>query len=293
MFFLSLVVKYNTLIHTYDYWVQKIELTKTNLTRKKEIIHPNVDVSFLAFLVGVIDGDGYIQTRKKSNGYIEFNLTISFNNRDLATFEYILSKLHFGVIAKINSTASRLILYNFELKYVLVPLLLKHGLYFLTENRSKQYNWLLYTLEHNIKKWELLPEEVPNYNPIDIKDSNDILRRVWYFNDWFVGFVCAEGSFFIQENKEISFSISQKGNKTLMNVIHSKFESSRALNYIENKDVYLVRMSSVKDIQKIINFFSFEGHYPLIGYKKDSYELWIKALKESNRYKNLRFESES
>ena len=89
-----------------------------------------MDARFLAFLVGVIDGDGYIQLRKRSNGYIEFNLVINFNNRDLATFEYILSKLHFGVIATINSSTSRLIIYNFELKYILVPLLLKHGLFF-------------------------------------------------------------------------------------------------------------------------------------------------------------------
>jgi len=48
-------------------------------------------------------------------------------------------------------------------------------------------------------------------------------------------------------------------------------------------------MSSVKDVQKVINFFSFENHYPLIGYKKDSYETWLKALKESGRYKGLIF----
>ncbi len=89
-----------------------------------------MDVSFLAFLVGVIDGDGYIQMRKKINGYIEFNLVITFNNRDMATFEYILSKLHFGIIARVNSTTSKLVVYNFELKYILVPLLLKHGLFF-------------------------------------------------------------------------------------------------------------------------------------------------------------------
>lgn len=110
------------------------------------------DVSFLSFLVGLIDGDGYIQARKKSNGYIEFNLVITFNNRDLATFEYILGKLHFGVIAKIDSTLSKLVIYNFELKYILVPLLLKNNLYFLTENRINQYNLLLYTLDNNIKK---------------------------------------------------------------------------------------------------------------------------------------------
>jgi len=111
-----------------------------------------VDGGFLAFLVGVIDGDGYIQMRKKLNGYIEFNLVITFNNRDMATFEYILGKLHFGVIARINSTTSKLVIYNFELKYILVPLLLKYELFFLTENRINQYNLLLYTLEHNIKK---------------------------------------------------------------------------------------------------------------------------------------------
>jgi len=111
-----------------------------------------VDVSFLAFLVGLIDGDGYIFARKKSNGYIEFNLVISLHNRDLGTLEYILSKLHCGTINKINAIQSKLVLYNYELKYVLVPLLLSHGLFFLTENRAKQYNLLLYTLENNIKK---------------------------------------------------------------------------------------------------------------------------------------------
>jgi hypothetical protein len=96
----------------------------------------------------------------------------------MATFEYILGKLHFGVIAKISPTISRLIIYNFELKYVLVPLLLKHGLFFLTENRINQYNLLLYTLEHNIKKWELLPDVIPNYSPLVINNPRDILTNV-------------------------------------------------------------------------------------------------------------------
>ena len=72
-----------------------------------------MDIRFLSFLVGLIDGDGYIQCRKRSNGYIEFNLVITFQNKDLATFEYILGKLHFGIIAKISPTLSKLVLYNF------------------------------------------------------------------------------------------------------------------------------------------------------------------------------------
>jgi hypothetical protein len=182
-----------------------------------------------------------------------------------------------------------LVLYYYELKYVLVPLLLSHGLFFLTENRAKQYNLLLYTLENNIKKWELLPEVIPNYNPLVFNNPQDILSKVWYFKDWFVGFIVAEGSFFIQANKEIGFSVGQKGNSILMEAIYLLFKPSRKIYYSEKNNAYLVRMTAVKDIQKVINFFSFENHYPLIGLKKESYLAWLDGLKESARYKNLEF----
>lgn len=215
-------------------------------------------------------------------------MVVTFHNRDLATFEYLISKLHFGVIAKINSTTSKLVIYNFELKYILVPLLLKHNLFFLTKNRSNQYNLLLYTLENNIKKWEFLPEVFPNYIPWDMETPKDIMQNVLYFKDWFIGFVVAEGSFYVQANKEICFNVGQKGNSVLMETIYLLFEPSRALDYTKSKDLSIVRMSSVKDIQKVVNFFSFDNHYPLTGYKKESYIIWLKALKESDRYKNLK-----
>ena len=57
-------------------------------------------------------------------------------------------------------------------------------------------------------------------------------------------------------------------------------------------------LSKRKDVEKVVNLFSFEDNYPLIGfglglawlgYKKDSYEIWLKALKNKNssRYKDL------
>jgi hypothetical protein len=67
------------------------------------------------------------------------------------------------------------VVYNFELKYILIPLFLKNNLFFLTENRVEQYNLLLYTIENNIKKWEFLPNTVPNYNPININNSSELL----------------------------------------------------------------------------------------------------------------------
>ena len=81
----------------------------------------------------------------------------------------------------------------------------------------------------------------------------------------------AEGSIFVQANKEIGFSIGQKENSILMKAIHLLFEPSRNIYYSERNNAYIVRMTALKDIQKVINFFSFENHYPLIGYKKESY----------------------
>lgn len=117
----------------------------------------------------------------------------------------------------------------------------------------------------------------------------DIMKNVLYFKDWFIGFVVAEGSFYVQANKEICFNVGQIGNSVLMNTIYLLFEPSRALDFTKSKDLSIVRMSSVKDIQKVINFFSFEDHYPLTGYKKESYIIWLKSLKESNKYKGLNF----
>lgn len=146
-------------------------------------MYPKVDIRFLSFLMGIIDGDGYIPARKRLNGYIEFNLVITFHNRDIETFKFIRNKLNFGVISKISKDLSKLVIYNFELKYILVPLFLENGLYFLTENRINQYNLLLYTLENNIKKWELLPNIIPNYNPFDLNNPSSILHNIWYFKD--------------------------------------------------------------------------------------------------------------
>lgn len=132
------------------------------LLEKEKLNILTVEFSFLSFLIGVIDGDGYIQCRKRFNDYIEFNLVITFNNRDLKTFELIKNQLNFlrsGTIKRIRNTVSKFVVYNFELKYILIPLFLKNNWYFLTENRIEQYNLLLYTIENNIKKMEIITRD--------------------------------------------------------------------------------------------------------------------------------------
>lgn len=66
------------------------------------------------------------------------------------------------------------------------------------------------------------------------------------------------------------------------------FNPSRNIYYNDKNQSFIVRMSSTKDIQKVINFFSFEDHYPLVGYKKEQYLDWLENLKKSDRYKDLK-----
>lgn len=58
--------------------------------------------------------------------------------------------------------------------------------------------------------------------------------------------------------------------------------------YIEKEKYIQYSVSSKKDIQSIVNFFSFDGNYPLQGYRAIQYCNWIESLKNSYRYKDLK-----
>lgn len=94
----------------------------------------------------------------------------------------------------------------------------------------------------------------------------------------------AEGSFLKKKNNDICFQIKQKynalncgvfsshntGNLELFNDITKIFNTTRKLNIINNKYIQF-NVSSKKDIQNIINFFSFSNNHPLLGNKLISY----------------------
>ena len=120
--------------------------------------------SFLAFLVGVIDGDGYINFRKSNLGYIIFDLRISIHLDDIALLKYIQSVLKIGKIYtyhQLKSPTVRLTFNKTDLQEILFPLLLHHGIFFLTERRRAQYNIAMYILNNNIKKYSELPKVAP------------------------------------------------------------------------------------------------------------------------------------
>ena len=142
---------------------------------KQEYI--SIPSSFIAFLVGFIDGDGYIQVTKTSKGFIAIKLVISLHLDDISILNYIHSVLKIGKITiykDLRSPTCKLIINKTDLQEVLFPLLIYHNIFFLTNTRINQFNLAMYIFEKEIKQYNQIPDienipavfEIPK-NPFD------------------------------------------------------------------------------------------------------------------------------
>jgi hypothetical protein len=140
--------------------VHALKKGKKNLRLNKEEYNA-IPTAFLAFLVGLIDGDGYIQITRTSKGFIAIKLVISIHLKDISTLEYILSVLNLGKITRYPDNISpccKLIINKTDLQEVLFPLLLHFGIFFLTNTRRAQFDLVMYILKHNVKAYDDIPD---------------------------------------------------------------------------------------------------------------------------------------
>ena len=251
----------------------------------------SIPSSFLSFLIGLIDGDGYIQITKTTKGFIALKLVISIHLKDISTLEYIHSVLNIGniTIYKDNrSPTCKLVFNKTDLQEVLFPLLLYHNIFFLTKTRINQFNTAMIIFNKDIKLFDNITTE--SNIPDTFKKPNSPIEYVKldYFSNWVVGFTMAEGSFFIKSNNDGCFQLKQRLHDDLFQSFRLLFNTNRKID-IENNTYNQFSVSSKSDIQTVINFFSFSGLHPLIGLKGIVYMKWLNDLKNSNRYKNLSF----
>ena len=125
---------------------------------KKEYI--SITSSFLAFLVGLIDGDGYFQISRTSKGFITMKLVISLHLEDISTLEYIHSVLKIGkinVYKDLRSPTCKLVINKTDLQEILFPLLIYHKIFFLTITRMNQFNLAMYIMKNYIKIYNKIP----------------------------------------------------------------------------------------------------------------------------------------
>jgi hypothetical protein len=261
-----------------------------------------ISPSFLAMFIGLIDGDGYIAITKTPKGYIRIDLIISLDLRDLDLIKYIHSVLKVGRINKYpKSNTVKLTISRTDLQTIVFPLFVYHNFYFLTDTRRAQYDKVMFILQNNIKKYSELPDKfkppglasqtwgswapapgICNNLPETAKDYCELP----FFQNWIVGFTIAEGSFFVKINNDICFSLRQRSHKLLFEAFKIIFDTNTKIEIREGHSKFFV--SSVKDIQKVVEFFSFSDLHPIVGYKLTQYNKWINQIRESSRYSHIK-----
>ena len=251
----------------------------------------SIPSSFIAFLVGLIDGDGYIQVTKTTKGFVTIKLTISLHLNDISTLEYVHSVLKLGkmtIYKDLRSPTCKLIINKTDLQEVLFPLLLHHNIFFLTETRISQFNAAMCLFKQDIKLFSDIP--VKENIPVTYKLPNTTVgyTELHFFNNWIVGFTMSEGSFFVKSNNDGCFQLKKRLHTCLFESFKLVFYTTRKIEV--NKGLYnQFGVSSKPDIQKVINFFSFSGLHPLVGLKYIQYLKWLDTLSNSSRYKRLNF----
>lgn len=261
---------------------------KTLKLNKEE--YTEIPSSFLAFLAGFIDGDGYIQITKSPKGFIVIKLTISLHIEDISTLEYIHSVLKIGNIntyKDLKSPTCKLVINRTDLQEVLFPLLIYNNIFFLTNTRYNQFNLAMHIMKNNIKMYNEIPAD-NNISPIfELPKTPYDYISLDFFKNWIVGFTCSEGSFFIKCNKDACFQLKQRVHVNLFEAFKVVFNSNRKIGLTDKYNQFSV--SSKADIQKVINFFTFSGLHPIIGLKYIQYIKWLNNLRVSSRYSNLNY----
>ena len=271
--------------------VRKEAIKKGKIIRSNKNEYLTIPYQFISFLVGLIDGDGYIKITKTTKGFIAIKLVIILTLKDLSTLEYLQSVLNLGKLTinrDIKNPICKLIISKTDLQEVLFPLLIYHNIFFLTSNRRKQFDLALFIFKNDIKYFEDLPyldNLASNFNlPVN---ASDYLKLDFYRN-WLVGFTIAEGSFLIKINKDACFQLKQVDHSQLFESLKILFNTNCNL-YFEKDNFVQFSVSSQSDLQKVIDFFSFSGLHPLIGLKNIQYFIWLNNLQKSYRYMNLNF----
>jgi len=157
-------------------------LKKGNKLRLDKTEYLSIPSEFIAFFVGLIDGDGYIGINKTTRGYISLKLVLILSIEDLSTLEYIHSIFKFGKITKYKDNKHpicKLVLNRTDLQEVVFPLLKHHNIFFLTSSRREQFDLAMRILLNEIKMYKdipsikgdvLLAERRTNILPTDAKE---------------------------------------------------------------------------------------------------------------------------
>lgn len=285
----------------------KLIVQRLNVNSRSNDLNVEQLELFHQWLVGFTDGDGSF-TLSKSNNKWQLIFKISQNKYNLRILNYIKSQLGIGNISQNKKTNMA----NFKItklehigKYI-IPIFDKYSL--LT---TKQYNYERFKkayyilinnnisiLEKNNKLNELkLSKPNSSYiSPIfnlslnELNNIDNIEKNIKNISKlltkpWIIGFIEAEGSFYITKKDinryEMGFGITQKLDFHILYCIKYLLSLNCKIRKKEKHNYYILDTTLKLDILNVIDYFQ----NTMKGMKSFEFKIWSRCINKTNTEK--------
>lgn len=237
--------------------------------------------SFNEWLVGFTDGDGTFSMTKGKNGSYQFTFKITQSVYNYRVLYFIKKTLGVGSITK---DGKNLVQYRIRdttvLKKVILPIFDSYVLH-----TTKHYSYILWKdslLKNSVIRD--LNKSLFKTIPYDYKSPNNSKPS----KSWIIGFVEAEGSFFLVRKDSTrmvhSFAITQKLDYQILNQLKDLFNIKANIKKNTVNGSFLLETTNSRNIEYLIGYFK----NTLIGMKSVEYRIWSRSYeKHKGNYNKL------
>ena len=243
---------------------------------------------FLTWLIGFSEGDGSFITAARGDLYF----VITQDSRDKQVLDYIQKELNMGKVITQGKTTSRFIIQD-KLGLHLISLIFNGNI--ITPDKLKSFNKFLLLLNLNIGKSSRKLKEFGLSNSVfEIIKPFDSPKELTLNDNWFIGFVDAEGCFhvsFINNSKNsfrISFDLNQKGEdnkKLILDKLRLFFRVGTVYKHY-NENNWYYRVSGFSNTKIIMKYFD-SSDYSFLTKKSTSYLIWKEIHKSISNLEHL------
>ena len=271
-------------------WREKKCFFSLHQRLNEEHLNNKNKIWFEQWLVGFTDGDGNFSITHQGNKWgLCYKLTQSRYN--LRILYYIKKQLGVGSVTKNGTKTQFFIRERIKIETILLPLFDKYPL--LT---SKYYDYIklkkallvlnnksITRQDKNAKLLNITNSKLPSkyrspaWSSVDLPlKSVNLLSNVMT-KPWLVGFIEAEGSFYLTNNDSNrivhGFGLTQKLDEIVLQAIALVLHISNSVRYKEIYNYYLLDTTNSRAIENIIVYFK----NTMKGVKSLEYRIWARS----------------
>lgn len=244
---------------------------------------------FYQWLVGFTDGDGCFNIYTNLNSKkISFTFKISQKSNNIQVLHYIKKELGVGSIRTDKTNMAHFLIRDKKSLQLIISIFDQYP-----PLTSKEYDYILFKRALDLSNNNNFSQEekinmINNFSPI----STDYISSNWKLNKnpitlpWLVGFIEAEGSFYLtlkSENRLVhGFGITQKRDKIVLLGIQEIFKIRANVRY-NSKGFWSLDTTNYLSLKYIKDYF----FNTMKSRKSLEFRIWARSFRDRGKYEKL------